>query len=273
MSKEANKEFLDLLKSPNLTNEAKDALLIISRIEKSNGPILNLSSIGLTDDDLSIIAPIMVAKLPDLQMLNLSDNKLSTLPSKIKDFKSLRALRINKNQFSKIPRVIEELTKLVGLNANNNQISEVSDKVMNLPELERLVLKYNPLSQETIRAINTKFPTDKLTDKDITLKAVPSEDNSSVETVKTDNKDETTKFPTDSDIGKMASFLERNMALHNVKEKEANILKTVMNSGSLIGLTFTSNPESQAATAPAARPAAVKSSNLQAKKAPKFPNL
>ncbi|MAD43139.1 MAG: protein kinase [Arcobacter sp.] len=67
--------------------------------------------------------PIELYKYEDsLEVLDLTDNNLSSLPDDFYRFKKLKRLFLSNNQFNHIPKVLAKLTKLSMIGIRNNQI-------------------------------------------------------------------------------------------------------------------------------------------------------
>jgi len=83
--------------------------------------------------------------LPHLVSLNLSHNRLSSLPDSIFGFLHLRELNVSHNNLSELPPSIFLLDKLRKMNASDNQISRLPPGIEQLQSLEKLNLLNNPL--------------------------------------------------------------------------------------------------------------------------------
>jgi Leucine-rich repeat (LRR) protein len=66
--------------------------------------------------------PIEVCNLRNLQTLRLTGNKLCSLPNEICKLKMIEMLHIDNNKITELPESIGEMTLLQGLYANNNQL-------------------------------------------------------------------------------------------------------------------------------------------------------
>ncbi|XP_055933582.1 E3 ubiquitin-protein ligase LRSAM1-like isoform X2 [Argiope bruennichi] len=104
----------------------KEALLL------QNNHISNLSSGGSLKD------------LSQLQILNLRNNKLSSLPSDISHLSKLKVLDLESNQLKKLPASFEKLTSLCHLNLKSNKLSQFPVPICSLHSLEYLNLCDNP---------------------------------------------------------------------------------------------------------------------------------
>ncbi|KAK7793298.1 hypothetical protein R5R35_007623 [Gryllus longicercus] len=82
-----------------------------------------------------------------LRTLDLSDNKLSTLPSDIGSFKLLKHLNINKNRLESLPVEIGNLTKLESLSVCSNKLTTLPSEISKLLNLKQVYLSDNALSE------------------------------------------------------------------------------------------------------------------------------
>merc|ERR1711953_827423 len=83
----------------------------------------------------------------NLTSLNVSTNRLSTLPAELSQCKQLQSVDISVNNFVEIPAVLLQLESVTDINAKTNYIAEVDDDdVENSESLEVLNIEENPLS-------------------------------------------------------------------------------------------------------------------------------
>lgn len=131
--------------------------------------MLNLSGLGLTSlpeelaklTDLKFIIisgngfdsfPLVLGKL-NLQLLDISNNKLVSLPAIIEKLPNLRFLDISDNELMAIPPTIEKLTQLKYLNLDSNQLVELPKEMGNLTKLKYLNVSYNDPSMQVPREV------------------------------------------------------------------------------------------------------------------------
>lgn len=106
-------------------------------------------SVHVADTELTEIddeEPIWSHCKNQLEVLNLIRNKLDKLPLSIKAYKdSLELLCLSFNCFSEIPSVVYKLRNLIHLNMHGNQISKLPADIAKLPRLTHLYLGKNKL--------------------------------------------------------------------------------------------------------------------------------
>ncbi|ELA40769.1 uncharacterized protein VICG_02194, partial [Vittaforma corneae ATCC 50505] len=85
----------------------------------------------------------MIGMLESLRKLNLSGNKLETLPPKIGNLKLLEILDLRNNEFETLPPEIGNLKELFWLYLGNNKLETLPPKIEKLKYLRELDLKDN----------------------------------------------------------------------------------------------------------------------------------
>lgn len=92
-----------------------------------------------------------IAKLEGLQYcenvtaINLTDNKVTDIPSSLSKLKKLTYLNLEDNNFAKIPDVVYSLTALTHFSIKNNAVTKVGDKIGQLVNLTTLDLSRNKI--------------------------------------------------------------------------------------------------------------------------------
>ncbi|XP_023332106.1 leucine-rich repeat-containing protein 57 [Eurytemora carolleeae] len=90
--------------------------------------------------------PPELAKVADkLRNLDLSNNKIPSLPANIGAFKLLKSLNISKNRIKELPESFENLIKLEILNLSYNILATVPSGVNKLKNLKEVNLSHNNL--------------------------------------------------------------------------------------------------------------------------------
>ena len=79
--------------------------------------------------------------------LNLSDEKIKSLPAEIGQLTNLKELSLSGNQLTSVPKELGKLTNLRGLDLDFNQIESLPDEIGNLAKLNILKLHDNELDK------------------------------------------------------------------------------------------------------------------------------
>ena len=81
--------------------------------------------------------------------LDLSNNKLKSLPEEFSNLTRLLNINLAVNEFPVVPEVLQRLPTLTTINASSNKIKEVCSKDYDsMQSLELLILKDNPLRED-----------------------------------------------------------------------------------------------------------------------------
>jgi hypothetical protein len=101
---------------------------------------LVLKNIGITS------IPKTICDFSRLEMLDLSENRLTRLPESFEKLTNLTHLGLNDNQFTSLPELFGELTKLQVLNLRGNQLTRLPESFGKLADLQALNLRGNQLT-------------------------------------------------------------------------------------------------------------------------------
>ena len=92
--------------------------------------------------------PESIENLTEIEVLNLSYNKLTKLPPTFKNLKNLKLLDLSWNEFVEIPGIIKNLPSLRTLNLDHNYIEEIREEVYPLMKKIDISLANNPLNKK-----------------------------------------------------------------------------------------------------------------------------
>ena len=87
-----------------------------------------------------------ISILTNLEILDLSNNKLKTLPVEIEKLTNLKELTIDCNWFNTLPKEIGLLNNLEKLSFAINDIKEIPEEIKQLPKLKEINIHFNPLT-------------------------------------------------------------------------------------------------------------------------------
>lgn len=116
---------------------------------KSTRPLeLDLSSSWSAANDQKLTEfPYDVLELDFLQVLNLANNRISSIPESISHLRNLISLDFSGNQLVEIPESFSQLKKLTRLNLSRNQLSEIPESLSQLKNLTWFDLSSNRLAK------------------------------------------------------------------------------------------------------------------------------
>ena len=103
--------------------------------------------------------PQDILAMKNLQHLDLSNTTLSgSLPGEIRHLSNLEVLNVSNNRMTGLPAEIGQLSMLRILNAANNQLTGIPHELGNLQNLEVLDLSGNDISEPDLNEIRKKLP-------------------------------------------------------------------------------------------------------------------
>jgi len=120
---------------------------IIDRISVFNNKedYLDITILDLSDNKITSI-PEFIWSLVKLQKLNLSYNKITSIPNSIYSLIDLKILCLDYNQITSIPESISSLINLQVLNLHSNQITSIPESICLLVNLQYLDLNNNQIT-------------------------------------------------------------------------------------------------------------------------------
>ncbi|XP_061094128.1 leucine-rich repeat-containing protein 40 [Conger conger] len=89
--------------------------------------------------------PKSIGELENLQKLNLSHNKLKELPEELWLLKNLRTLQLQQNLLEELPDGVGQLEMLDDIDLSNNEMTTLPESLGNLTHLVKLNVSYNKL--------------------------------------------------------------------------------------------------------------------------------
>ncbi|EGC39625.1 hypothetical protein DICPUDRAFT_147550 [Dictyostelium purpureum] len=108
--------------------------------------LVKLHSLSLDYNQISVLPDKIVASLPRLAKLTISNNKIKSLPYAINNLESLIELNASNNLMELLPEPICYLGNLKKLNLNNNNLKELPENIGFLTKLVDLQLYNNQIT-------------------------------------------------------------------------------------------------------------------------------
>lgn len=123
-----------------------------------------LTACNLSSNVITKIPPKFPTNFNFITDLNLSFNKMSSLPEEISQCTELETVDISHNSFINLPNCLLNLPNIIQINAKKNFIADVEVEVLSTcGSLETLNLEENPLSREcqdklsSVTSVRIKF--------------------------------------------------------------------------------------------------------------------
>ncbi len=112
-----------------------------------------LKSLNLSENKLTSL-PKTIGQLHKLEELSLDLNKLTSLPKTIGQLTSLKWLSLRSNKLTSLPKTIGQLKNLIKLDLSNNQLKTLPAGVFSgLTNLKQLGLSNNQLNDQAINVL------------------------------------------------------------------------------------------------------------------------
>lgn len=118
----------------------------VSKLPPSIAYASRLTYLDISNNRLENLDSAELHKASALVSLKMSNNQLTSLPSRFAEFKNLRSLHISSNCLASFPQFICSLASLVDLDISFNCITSLPDEIGQLAALERLSATNNKLS-------------------------------------------------------------------------------------------------------------------------------
>ena len=115
-------------------------------IEEGEDNPLEVFRLDLSKQKLKSL-PDAIFQFPNLQELILDKNKLTALPSELGQLVNLQILKASQNEIDTIPAALLELKNLRILDLGDNLIEKIPNDIDHLVALESLILWDNPIVQ------------------------------------------------------------------------------------------------------------------------------
>lgn len=109
---------------------------------------LHLNRFGLTDIDSGFIETIL-EHMPEINVLNLNNNGIKSIPKEITRLKSLKNLHLTGNEIETLPKEFSYLQSLTHLYLKYNSLSTIPNVITKLKRLEHLSLRGNQIKEIT----------------------------------------------------------------------------------------------------------------------------
>ncbi|MEO1448605.1 MAG: leucine-rich repeat domain-containing protein [Bacteroidota bacterium] len=100
----------------------------------------------------------IIMRFPNLQVLNLSQNKIKEIPDEIIRLKNLQTLILHHNKLRKLPADMREMGELQELYLGYNKFIQVPAWVGGLGKLRRLDITSNQLTLYEIELVQKRLP-------------------------------------------------------------------------------------------------------------------
>ncbi len=107
---------------------------------------MTVSTISLDLNNLTGEIPESIGKFKNLQVLYLSDNKITGLPESIGNLKRLSSFYADKNELTSLPESIGNLSELHYSTFSNNKLTSLPESIGNLKNLEWLNFQRNQIT-------------------------------------------------------------------------------------------------------------------------------
>lgn len=155
-------ENANLTKMPNMPSKLYSLLSLHLNCNKirSLGTLNflpNLLILNIANNQLSSL-PISIGELPSLVELNASSNNIRSMPIEITKLKHLKALYLRDNELEGLPTNIDSLKSLEVLDLSLNKLKKIPISLFKIKGLKRLYLSGNELKEADIDTLRQQLP-------------------------------------------------------------------------------------------------------------------
>lgn len=114
----------------------------------------SLTSLSIADNALRSLPVKVATRFSHLEMLNITHNKLTSLPEEFSNLVHLKRLNISHNNFLNLPAAVHRMSRIIEVNAQSNQIAELNlIRLKGLPHLKEIDIRENPVRPAAREAI------------------------------------------------------------------------------------------------------------------------
>ncbi len=117
----------------------------------------NLLILNIDNNKLTTLPPT-VGLLSSLIVLNISNNNISALPSEITQLQQLKTLYLRNNQLRQLPADMDKLASLEVLDLSLNNFEEIPANLFKIKQLKRLYLSGNDIKQKDVNRLRQQLP-------------------------------------------------------------------------------------------------------------------
>lgn len=148
---------MDVVRGPLLNAEQLERKKWFYSIEEAMREPENVYKLSLRDQNFTFF-PMELTRFPNLQVLNLSANKIKVIPADIEEMENLQVLILADNKIKSLPPAMGELENLNQLYLGGNKLVFVPAWVGGLAKLRKLDLTFNRLTQYEIEQLQNRLP-------------------------------------------------------------------------------------------------------------------
>ncbi|KAL6054010.1 NADPH:sulfur oxidoreductase [Balamuthia mandrillaris] len=159
LSEEPPSELLPFMQPPNLLAGEEAVLTVLESLSLAHNKLPSLEGLECVlhlpllveldahDNLLELVDDDVLGMMANLERLNISKNKLTSLPNHFSFLQNLRELNLANNQLSELPAELGKLSKLLSLNVANNKLKELPQSLRKLHGLKKMIASNNYLTR------------------------------------------------------------------------------------------------------------------------------